>query len=115
VLVAVATVVLTLASLSGTQTARATSDYTERLDRPCIACHITSTAPELNDRGRAFAAVDTHRTDPDGAWARAVAEYPLETTRSAVPSWLPLAAVGGAVGAFLLLTSRRRRLTAPPG
>ncbi len=94
----------------GPPEAWATSDYSQTLHGPCIACHISATSPDLNTRGQAFAAIDTHRSDPASAWAQVLQSYPMESAQT-LPGWLPLAAIPLAIVAGALI-ARRRRLSA---
>jgi hypothetical protein len=84
--------------------------YTEALDQPCIACHVTGTSPDLNARGLAFASVEGHQGDPAAAWAIAVQQVPLEpSTDGGFPGVVVPVAVLALVLAWAYSMLRRRR------
>ncbi len=84
--------------------------YQSVLNQPCNACHTQGgVSADLSARGQAFAAVANHKADPQGAWASAVREYPLQPSSGGGASALVPIAVVVLLAAWLYTMVRRRR------
>ncbi len=104
---------LGLAAIFAAEPGGAVADYSTATKQPCLACHTSSTSGELNARGRAFAAIAAHQSDPAAAWAELERTMPATATPTAggsgpvLPAALGLVIIGATV--YLLVSQARQR------